>query len=132
LLADNRHYTFYIWNRFYARHPLAPYLPIPVYFVALLNICLILFAKRNRHSINFPLFYFVCTTASIALQKLIEIRYFILPFLVLRLLQKHSMPLKYLALEFVFNLTLNIITFYVFFTKEIRWSDYTDIQRLIW
>ena len=132
LLADNRHYTFYIWNRFYGKYPFAAYIMIPVYFLSLLNICLILFSKRSRHSINFPLFYILCTTASISLQKLIEIRYFILPFLIFRLLQRHSMPIKYLALEFLLNLALNIITFYMFFTKEIRWNDYSDTQRLIW
>ena len=31
LLADNRHFTFYIWRRFFARHWVAKFLPIPAY-----------------------------------------------------------------------------------------------------
>jgi alpha-1,2-glucosyltransferase len=31
LLADNRHYTFYVWRRVYMLHPAVPYLLIPGY-----------------------------------------------------------------------------------------------------
>lgn len=31
LLADNRHYTFYIWRRVFMFHPIAPFLLIPGY-----------------------------------------------------------------------------------------------------
>ena len=31
LLADNRHYTFYVWRRVFRLHPVAPYLLIPGY-----------------------------------------------------------------------------------------------------
>ncbi len=34
LLADNRHLTFYIWRRFFARHWAAKYLPLPAYIYA--------------------------------------------------------------------------------------------------
>ena len=31
LLADNRHYTFYVWRRVFMLHPIVPYLLIPGY-----------------------------------------------------------------------------------------------------
>ena len=31
LLADNRHYTFYVWRRVFWLHPVVPYLLIPGY-----------------------------------------------------------------------------------------------------
>ncbi|KAF5356234.1 hypothetical protein D9756_004172 [Leucocoprinus leucothites] len=31
LLADNRHYTFYLWRKVYMFHPLVPYLLVPIY-----------------------------------------------------------------------------------------------------
>uniref|UniRef100_K3W7E6 Dol-P-Glc:Glc(2)Man(9)GlcNAc(2)-PP-Dol alpha-1,2-glucosyltransferase n=1 Tax=Globisporangium ultimum (strain ATCC 200006 / CBS 805.95 / DAOM BR144) TaxID=431595 RepID=K3W7E6_GLOUD len=31
MLADNRHYTFYIWRKFFLKHPLAKYLPGSLY-----------------------------------------------------------------------------------------------------
>ncbi|KAF9510697.1 glycosyltransferase family 59 protein [Hydnum rufescens UP504] len=33
LLSDNRHYTFYVWNRLFRRHPVVPYLLSPAYLV---------------------------------------------------------------------------------------------------
>jgi alpha-1,2-glucosyltransferase len=34
LLADNRHYTFYVWRKIYRRHWTAPYLSTPLYVFA--------------------------------------------------------------------------------------------------
>jgi alpha-1,2-glucosyltransferase len=31
MLADNRHYTFYIWRKFFLKHPKAKFLPISLY-----------------------------------------------------------------------------------------------------
>lgn len=31
MLADNRHYTFYIWRKFFLKHALAKFLPMPLY-----------------------------------------------------------------------------------------------------
>lgn len=31
LLADNRHYTFYIWRKLFLKHRLAKFLPTPLY-----------------------------------------------------------------------------------------------------
>lgn len=31
LLADNRHYTFYVWRKFFRKHALAKFVPTPLY-----------------------------------------------------------------------------------------------------
>ncbi|KAK1948496.1 Dol-P-Glc:Glc(2)Man(9)GlcNAc(2)-PP-Dol alpha-1 [Phytophthora citrophthora] len=33
MLADNRHYTFYVWRKFFLKHKLAKFLPTPVYLL---------------------------------------------------------------------------------------------------
>lgn len=135
MLADNRHYTFYIWNRFFARWWFARYLPIPMYYVLLVLVLLMLRPSHNDHhqSVGFSLLWVFATLSSVALQQLIEVRYFILPFLILRLLQTNIRPsAKLLALEVVGNLAINALTIYVFLTKEFYWSNYKDAQRIIW
>lgn len=133
LLADNRHYTFYIWMRFYHRWEIAKFLPIPVYYLILVLLGLILFTREGDQTVGFSMLWILATLASLALQQLIEVRYFILPFLVLRLMQNNvQTSKKLLALEVLCNLAINAVTFYIFCTKAIYWSEYTIPQRLIW
>jgi len=127
LLADNRHYIFYIWNKFYGKYAIAKYALIPVYIFALTS----LYQSIAHKSAGFRLVYVVCTVVSIALQKLIELRYFIIPFLLFRL-NAAPIKFKYLIVELTFHLILNAIVFYIFVTKEIYWNDYDFVQRLIW
>uniref|UniRef100_A0A1Q3F5Q3 Dol-P-Glc:Glc(2)Man(9)GlcNAc(2)-PP-Dol alpha-1,2-glucosyltransferase n=1 Tax=Culex tarsalis TaxID=7177 RepID=A0A1Q3F5Q3_CULTA len=134
LLADNRHYTFYIWMRFYQRWPIAKFLPVPIYYGILVLLGLILFTRgQGDQTVGFSLLWILATLASVALQQLIEVRYFILPFLVLRLLQTNvQTSTKLLALEVLSNVLINAVTFYIFSTKAVYWSDYTEPQRIIW
>lgn len=131
LLADNRHYTFYLWNRFYGRHWSAKFLIIPAYAVALTLL------QQNLHKMNasLSLLFLVGLLATVGMQSLIEVRYFLLPFLFLRLFSRDAKDKRYpiyLALELLFYIAVNVATFHLFFTKEIRWSDFSDVQRIIW
>lgn len=131
LLADNRHYTFYVWNRFYGRHEWARYAAIPVYVLALTLL------QQNLHKMNASLsvLFMGGLFATIGMQSLIEVRYFLLPYLFLRLFSKDARDKRYplyLALELVFYVAVNAASFYLFFTKEIRWRDFTEVQRIIW
>lgn len=133
VLADNRHYTFYIWNRFYGRWWFARYLPIPVYYCILVLLGLMLFTNNGEQTVGFSLLWMVASFASMALQQLIEKRYFLVPFLVLRLLQSNiRTSTKLLAVEVIVNVLVNAVAFYVFFTKEVYWSDFPDPQRIMW
>lgn len=127
LLADNRHYTFYVWNKFYGRYSLARYVIIPVYIFAG---TLIYHAVGNK-SAGFKIMYGICATIAIALQRMIEVRYFLIPFLLLRL-NTASIRLRWLLIELILYGLLNVAVFYVFATKEIYWSNYDFVQRLIW
>lgn len=127
MLADNRHYLFYIWNKFYGRFWWARFITVPFYLVSLV----ILYHSISMRSAGFQLVYTICTILSVALQQLIEVRYFILPFLIVRI-SSSSVKFKLLILELIIYTTINIIVFYLFSTKEIFWKDYNDVQRLIW
>ncbi|XP_055305543.1 putative Dol-P-Glc:Glc(2)Man(9)GlcNAc(2)-PP-Dol alpha-1,2-glucosyltransferase [Sitodiplosis mosellana] len=127
LLADNRHYLFYIWNKFYGRYYWFKYAMVPLYLISMT----VLYQCISIRSAGFQILYTLCTIVSIALQQLIEIRYFILPFMIARLFAS-SVKFRFLILELLTYLIINSITFYLFSTKEIYWKDYDFIQRLIW
>ncbi|XP_049883368.1 putative Dol-P-Glc:Glc(2)Man(9)GlcNAc(2)-PP-Dol alpha-1,2-glucosyltransferase [Pectinophora gossypiella] len=128
LLADNRHYTFYIWNRWFGKYDFAIYASVPVYIFLLVN----LYANlKNQNCISFLLPYSVCLFVSLCLQKMIEVRYFLIPYIILRL--RFARPsLSMILLEFVWYICINIATFHLFFNKEIMWNDFEEPQRLIW
>lgn len=131
LLADNRHYTFYVWSRFFGRHDVAKYWAIPVYMVSLTLL------QQNLQKLNVSLSYLYCMglLVTIGIQGLIEVRYFLLPYLFLRLFSKDAKQRRYpiyLGLELVFYIFINFCSFHLFFTKEIRWTNFADVQRIIW
>lgn len=127
LLADNRHYVFYIWNKFYGRFAFARYAMAPVYVLAVIFIG---HAIENK-SAGFKLVYGVCVFISVALQQLIELRYFIIPFILLRL-NASVVRSRWLVFELALYVALNALVFYLFATKEIYWDNYQHVQRLIW
>lgn len=127
MLADNRHYTFYVWNKFYGRYEWARYSLIPIYMLGLATLS---HALANK-SAGFILIYSACTFVSIALQQLIELRYFIIPFLVLRL-HMAAVKSRWILFELIVYCAMNAIVFYLFATKEIYWQNYDYVQRLIW
>lgn len=128
MLADNRHYLFYVWNKFYGRYFWFRYIMAPFYSLSLI----ILYQSISSRSAGFKLIYAFCAIISIAMQQLIEIRYFILPFLIARQVSTTSVKFKFTILELVHYLTINAIVFYLFSTKEIWWENYDYVQRLIW
>lgn len=127
LLADNRHYIFYIWNKFYGKYTWFRFTMVPFYLISIG----ILYQSIAIRSAGFQLTYMLCTILSIAFQQLIELRYFILPFMIARL-STSSVKFRLLILEIIIYIIINTITFYIFSTKEIYWNDYDYVQRLIW
>lgn len=127
LLADNRHYTFYFWNRLLGRSYLSKFIMIPIYLVGLI----ILRELLSNQSFGFYIMYPLCLLVSTTLQRLLEIRYFFLPFLLLRLYTSQIKG-KFIVLECIWYLIINYLTLKIFFTKEIIWADYSEPQRLIW
>ncbi|NWH59991.1 AG10A glucosyltransferase, partial [Geococcyx californianus] len=127
LLADNRHYTFYVWRKVFQRHDLVKYVLVPVYLFAGWSFTDMLKSK----SIFWILLYFVCLLAVIVPQKLLEFRYFILPFLIYRL----NIPFPSLyrqLLELAFYIVVNAVTFYLFLNRTFQWPNSDEIQRFMW
>lgn len=130
LLADNRHYVFYIWNRFYGKFIWFRYIMVPFYVFAWYVILKVMY---NRHDISLVLTYVPCTMIILATQKLLDFRYFFVPYVLFRLRIRNSQTTVFnLILEFVTFTITNCITFNLFFQKPIMWSDYAFPQRMIW
>lgn len=128
LLADNRHYTFYIWNRWFGKYDFAIYATIPVYIFLLFSVYDNL---KDQNCISFLVPYCVSMFMVLVFQKLVEIRYFLVPFIIIRL--RFIQPsYKIVISEFIWYSLINAVTFYLFFTKEIFWKDFKEPQRLIW
>ncbi|RVE56412.1 hypothetical protein OJAV_G00220770 [Oryzias javanicus] len=127
LLADNRHYPFYVWKNLFRRHELIRFLLITVYIFAGWNF---LDSFRSR-SLFWTLAFLSCLLASTVPQKLLEFRYFIVPYLMYRLhMPLPSMPR--LVAEFLLYAAVNAATIYVFIAKTFRWPDSADTQRFMW
>lgn len=127
LLADNRHYTFYIWNRFYGRYNWFRYAMCPIYLICLLII------NSGINYLNASIRIFCAFTIMIYLcfQRLLEVRYFLVPFILYRLNVKPTLgKLKYA--ELFLYIVINIYTFYVFINKKIYWKEYSETQHIIW
>jgi len=112
LLADNRHFPFYLWRRVLS-NPLYRHALAPVYFIAgalfvralYSSFSLLPFESSHSHSSSIQtssqlsplprffqslplirtLLFLFCTAVSISFQELIEFRYFIMPFLLYRI-----------------------------------------------
>lgn len=127
LLSDNRHYTFYIWARILNRHHLARYCFVPVYLCSYW-----LFMQLLQHKSDLWKFvYFVTLFAATVPQKLLEFRYFIIPYLIFRL-NIRQRSLMYLCIELLIYILVNIATIYLFIKKPFKWSDSNDLQRFMW
>ena len=127
LLADNRHYTFYIWSKIFMRHAHVKYILIPAYLFAHWNI----FYALNHQNIVWKLSYFICLLVNLVPSMLFELRYFIIPYLIWRL----NMPMpSHLTLffEILVNLVINAATLYLFMEKPFQWDHDSLLQRFMW
>ncbi|ELR24476.1 asparagine-linked glycosylase, putative [Acanthamoeba castellanii str. Neff] len=86
LLADNRHYPFYVWKNFFRRNENFKYAYSLVYYAAGFALWKLLGTKVSP---LWRLAYFACTAVVLVPASLLEFRYFIIPFLFLLL---HTMP----------------------------------------
>ena len=128
LLADNRHYTFYLWRKVLVRWDWVRYALIPVYVFG--GFCVLHGLRRT--GIAFKLAFPVLVFVSLAPQLLLEFRYFIVPYLLYRLQVKPQTWWK-LCCETALYAAVNALTLAVFVYKPFRWEhDPADVQRIIW
>ena len=129
LLADNRHYVFYLWRWLLGKRFIRLLL-IPVYLYSAWSMNDSL--RSNRHcTILWRLVFLVCVAAVIVPQKLLEFRYFILPYIFFRLHVKEH-RLNIILLEILFFVAINAFTILVFVNKTFHWEDIKEQQRIIW
>lgn len=128
LLADNRHYTFYIWRKVFMRHWLVKFLLIPSYLFGFFHICKCIVKADLMFKLVLP----ACVVLSLVPQLLLEFRYFILPYIFIRAQVKPNCW-KSLALETAMIVGINMATLYVFLYKPFTWDQEPgSLQRFMW
>lgn len=144
LLADNRHYTFYIWRRILL-HKNSKYLMAPIYHFATWTVADSLRSKRNNPSLGWiaVVAYFVSICVTVIPSPLFEPRYYIVPLVLFKIYCSPQMDdivwhkdknfYYRQVLDFVWLNGVNVLTMAVFFGYEFYWiSEPANIQRIIW
>lgn len=162
LLADNRHYTFYIWKKIINYTWISKYLISPVYHFAIYTTIDQLYNNgfyfsstienpfKTTEELPFKptgisiIMFFICTFITIVPSPLFEPRYYILPYLIFRLMvevpyqpvlrieSKSDIILRRLAFEFSYFLIINVITFLIYIFYTFKWENESQLQRIIW
>lgn len=142
VLADNRHYTFYIVRRFIWRSENSRYQLIPLYHLSFYAIYT-LFKECDAQVLFCG--WILCTAATIVPSPLFEPRYYIVPYILLRLavgpvkspllpvaaLRKYNATVR-LGLELVWFWLWARILYMVFHRITFQWEGLADPQRIIW
>ena len=125
LLADNRHYTFYIFRRILLRLPF--FAPVPVY---LLSSWLQLRAITVGTSAAWLWLYLSATAATLVSAPLVEPRYFIIAWTVWRC--HVSVRGRWLWVEGVWYVLIGVVTTGVFLVKTFEWPREEGRMRFMW
>ncbi|XP_063726529.1 putative Dol-P-Glc:Glc(2)Man(9)GlcNAc(2)-PP-Dol alpha-1,2-glucosyltransferase [Symsagittifera roscoffensis] len=132
LLADNRHFTFYLWKKLLNRNQETKLALVPCY-----SACVILVVRKLAKTLN--IIQLICLLASIFIvlsaTPLFEFRYFIVPSLLVYVSCKPEPSLE--KMQSFFDLTLyavvNGLTMYLFLYCPFKWpSEPGKLQRFMW
>ncbi|KAI4364147.1 hypothetical protein MLD38_020277 [Melastoma candidum] len=128
LLADNRHYTFYLWRKIIHRHWSLKYLLVLPYAYSWMSIISSL--KKSQKGL-WILAYILATCAVLVPAPLIEFRYYTLPFyfLVLHSHIEKDRDWILIGLQYV---VVNIFTMTMFLFCPFKWDHEPGTQRFIW
>ena len=127
LISDNRHYTFYVWSKIYERFSFMRYALILPYYYGIFS----LLQSIRYKNIFWKLVFIICLCVSTIPQKLLEFRYFILPYLIYRLNVKY-VSWREIALEMMIYMAINVFTIYMFIAKPFQWGENVELQRFMW
>ncbi|KAI6188698.1 Dol-P-Glc:Glc(2)Man(9)GlcNAc(2)-PP-Dol alpha-1,2-glucosyltransferase [Aphelenchoides besseyi] len=128
LLADNRHFTFYIWRRWFLKDPIYKFVTIPFYIVSFAFIYVAL--KHVR------LFTLLCGVISVCLclipAHLVEFRYYIIPYSIARI-NFHQNNTLLVCLEILAHVVVNFFTIDLFLNRPFVWANEPEnVQRFMW
>ncbi|KAK6463070.1 glucosyltransferase [Scheffersomyces coipomensis] len=131
LLADNRHYTFYIFKRLIS-HKYSQVISIPLYHFSTYTIIKSL-SESKKIGLSFItiIAYLASILLTIVPSPLFEPRYYIVPLIVFRLFIQPASKERHF-LEFIWLNLINVLTTVVFFKYEFKWESESSIQRIIW
>ncbi|KAG9441575.1 hypothetical protein H6P81_017429 [Aristolochia fimbriata] len=128
LLADNRHYPFYIWRKVIKAHWLMKYLLVPFYVYSWLSIYHILGKFQRKTWVL--LFLFACGAVLIP-APLIEFRYYTIPYFFI-ILHSHTGGYKHWFVIAILYVTVNVFTMAMFLYRPFHWDHEPGTQRFIW
>ncbi|KAG7391229.1 glucosyltransferase [Phytophthora pseudosyringae] len=127
MLADNRHYTFYVWRKFFLKHELAKFLPSPFY---------LFFGWRcwdeldRRRSPLWKLVYALAVCLVLIPSPLVEPRYYCVPFIILHLNTGNQSAFHLWVVTAVY-MGVNALTLYIFMYRPYNWVD-GSTARFMW
>lgn len=127
LLADNRHYTFYIWRKIFMQHQAVKFAFVPGYIL-----CLIIMHRALNHMhVAWRAIFFFCVFVTLVPQQLLEFRYFIIPYMIFRL---HLISPSFYStlIEWWIYLTVDIATLGLYMYKPFSWEGSRETQRFMW
>ncbi|XP_071702212.1 dol-P-Glc:Glc(2)Man(9)GlcNAc(2)-PP-Dol alpha-1,2-glucosyltransferase-like [Rutidosis leptorrhynchoides] len=128
LLADNRHYPFYIWRKLINAHWSTRYLLVPLYVYSWISIlCMLVKAQKKV----WVLAYFLASAAVLIPTPLIEFRYYTIAFFFL-ILHSHVTNDRVWILMGIIYISINIFTMAMFLFRPFHWNHEPGIQRFIW
>lgn len=129
LLADNRHYTFYLWRKVLHRSPSQRLLLAPVYAAA----AALLARSLGRRPLFWRLGLVAATALVLVPAELLELRYYVLPYLMLRLHQPLPTAPWTLVAEAAVYVAVNAATLHLFLNRPFVWpSEPGALQRFMW
>ncbi|GAA5869199.1 hypothetical protein JCM3774_003978 [Rhodotorula dairenensis] len=139
LLADNRHYAFYLWRRIINVHPLARYALAPGYFIAA-RLLWIQLARAGTMPLSTLILFGGATCAVLVPTPLLEPRYFLTPLLILRIYLSPSSAISpsrssdtpvrvrhhrrfRLVLEAALYVAVQVVCVWLFLYRPFKWDD---------
>lgn len=130
LISDNRHYTFYLWKNIFKRWTMAKYILIPIYMLCFKFVAMVSFSPR-KSMLLFCLFW-LCTAVAIVPSPLFEFRYFLIPYVFVRIYAAYSCAVYALVRETLFNIVTNTVVLYVFIYHPFEWPHAPgELQRFM-
>lgn len=128
LLADNRHYTFYIWRKIINKHWSTRYFLVPIYVYSWFSLIYILAKWQKKMWI---LLFFLACSAVLVPAPLIEFRYYTIPFFFLVLHSGIDDSISWMLIASVY-IAVDIFTIVIFLYHPFQWSHEPGTQRFIW
>lgn len=127
LLADNRHYPFYIWRKVIQAHWLMKYLLTPLYVYSWWSIFNTL--GKSRQKVWIIIFFFAAAGVVVP-APLIEFRYYTIPFYFIILhAEIDDRCWILIGMQYII---VNLFAIALFLFKPFHWDHDSGLQRFMW